>query len=85
MTRELKTYPELRGLLAKYNHTIEDLGKIIGKSESSANMKISDTVKFSLSECKAVRDYFRKLGETGITADKIFFDWQSTIVDKEGT
>jgi hypothetical protein len=83
VNNSLKAYPELRGLLAKYNMTFEDLGKVINRSSSSMHMKMNDIVKFSCSEIKMIRDFFRSKGEKDITADKIFFDWQSTIVDKE--
>jgi hypothetical protein len=79
----LKSFPDLRGLLAKYNMTFADLAKIINKSESSTNLKMNNIVGFSLSECKAILNYFKGRGEKDISADRIFFDWMSTIVDKE--
>jgi DNA-binding XRE family transcriptional regulator len=83
VSESLKSFPDLRGLLAKYNMTFADLAKVIGKSESSINLKMNNTVGFSLAECKAILNYFKNRGEKEVSADKIFFDWMSTIVDKE--
>lgn len=82
INNSLKAFPDLRGLLKKYNMTYDDFAKLIGVSLNCATLKLNNKVGFSLSECVKTRNYFRLRGEIDITADKLFFDWMSTIVDK---
>lgn len=83
MNEFLKPFPDLRGLLTKYNMTFADLANVINKSESSINLKMNNIVGFSLSECKMILNYFKARGEKNISADVLFFDWLSTFVDNQ--
>ncbi len=80
-----KPYPDLRGMLAKYDWSYKTFADFLELSENSIALKMNFKVPFSLSECLRTRDKFREMGEAEITVDKLFVDWLSTIVDVEGS
>jgi hypothetical protein len=73
MSKDLKPFHTLRGLLKKYNLNYSDYANLIGLSQHSATLKLNGNIGFSISECKITRDYFRSRGET-ITVDELFID-----------
>jgi hypothetical protein len=83
MIIKMKPYPELRGLLKKYNMTYDDYAAFLGKSKNLIGLKMQDKVAFRQTECKMTVDFFKGKREKWVTIEKLFFAWRSTIVDKE--
>jgi hypothetical protein len=80
---KMKPFPDLRGMLRKYGLTYTDYGTILGKTKNTAILKLDNKVPFTQTEMFKTVNYFKSVGETDVTADKLFFAWMSTIGDKE--
>lgn len=73
------TFPELRGLMAKYGLTQKDVGEIAGCTEKTIGNKLCNRNNFTLSEMLAIKKHFKKLG-SDLSVDDIFFAWILTKV-----
>ena len=70
-------FPELRGLMAKYGKTQQDMGNVIGCKYATFAKKINKKSDFSMSDMLKIQAFFIDLGEDprDMTIERIFFDW----------
>jgi pyruvate-formate lyase len=77
-----KTFPELRGIMAKYGMNNSKMGKLINNTYQTFGKKLDYESDFRLSEMVKIRDFFISKGEE-ITMETLFFTWMFTIVNKD--
>lgn len=81
---EIKSFPEIRGLMAKYGKTQQDMGDLIGNTYRTFGSKLDGTSEFKFSDMWKIRDFFKSKGEN-ISIEALFFNWKFTNVNKGST
>ena len=71
-------FPELRGLMAKYGLTQQDVGNVIGCKYVTFAKKLNKKSDFSMSDMLKIQAFFIDLGEDprDMTIERIFFNWE---------
>ena len=79
-------FPELRGLMAKYGKTQQDMGNVIGCKYVTFAKKINSKSDFSMSDMLKIRAFFVNLGEDprDMTIEHLFFTWKFHLSEGEG-
>lgn len=77
---EVKTFPELRGIMAKYGLTNSQMAEVIGNTYQTFGNKLKLESDFSYSDMLKIWEFFKNRGET-ISIDSLFFKWKFTIVN----
>ena len=80
--KEMRTFPELRGLMAKYGITKVALSNVIGVHYVTFSKKLDNEVDFTFSEMWKIKEYFEKMNEH-VNMNLLFFDWVLTKVNEE--
>ena len=75
-----KTFPELRGVMAKYGLTNNEMAKVIGNTYQTFGKKLDARSEFSFSDMLKIREHFTKKGEE-LSIETLFFKWKFTIVN----
>ena len=72
-------FPEVRGLMAKYGLTQQDMGNVIGCGYATFAKKINSKSDFSMSDMLKIRAFFVNLGEDlrDMTIEHLFFTWEN--------
>ena len=72
-------FPEVRGLMAKYGKTQQDMGNVIGCGYATFAKKINNKSDFSMSDMLEIRMFFVELGENPreLTIEHLFFTWKN--------
>jgi hypothetical protein len=73
-TSEIKPFPVLRGLMAKYGLIQQQMGEVIDNTYATFGKKLNGSQDFTFTEMWKIRDFFRSKGED-LTIENIFFDW----------
>lgn len=61
-------YPNVKGEMAKYNKTLDDLARATGRTVGTISLKLSGKYDLSLKECKIIK---REIG-TRLTLEELF-------------
>ena len=79
MGGKMLPFPELRGLMAKYGLTQQDMGNVIGCGYATFAKKLNNKSDFSMSDMLKIRTFFIDLGEDprDMTIERIFFTWEN--------
>ena len=79
MGGKMLPFPELRGLMAKYGLTQQDMGNVIGCGYATFAKKLNNKSDFSMSDMLKIIALFVNLGEDPqeLTIERIFFTWEN--------
>ena len=78
---EIKSFPQLRGLMAKYGLSQQQMGEIIGNTYHTFGKKLNNIADFTYTDMGDIKEFFSEKGEK-LSIENIFFDWCVTIVNK---
>jgi len=76
-SRDIRTFPELRALIAKHGLNQCKMAKLIGNSYQTFGKKLNCKSEFLFDDMLLIHEFFTRKGEE-ITMDKLFFDWRLT-------